>query len=458
VFAGAVTNTSGLGTGGQKPVNFGVYQDENIQLSGTVTIAPNEYLYIYLKQNHTVPAVAVGFTHIYFLDIKIDWLNRVPTTYIPILPPATIGDALVANIDSGSTFASAPLVDFDSYFLTSGDALRNLSGSILKTNWNEFYNAMNCMFNTAFYYDKSASSAEVTYKYYVFDTAASTMDLGEVNNLEVKPLTEEMFAKLKIGYKPYSYDEVNGKEEFNTQYEFQAPLTRVTSEKDLTSPYRADMYGIELQRANLTNKTEADKDQDNDIFWIHVDKTATGTIPAGLPGAGQTYYELYRDNTLTITGLISPSTAFNIDLSPKRRMFAHGYWIRSVMYPLLLPSISYSTSEKTIAGAGGLITDDGVTIIEEKANEQISTLPGTGETPNRNTIFYPLIFTFETMIPANINDLMTNPYCEFTFTYKGTTYYGWLLEVSDEPSFTPKQTYKLIASPSNTLSNLINGL
>jgi hypothetical protein len=76
------------------------------------------------------------------------------------------------------------------------------------------------------------------------------------------------------------------------------------------------MYGIELQRANLTNKTEADKDQDNDIFWIHVNKSATGTIPAGLPGAGQTYYELYRDNTLTITGLFSPSTAFNIDLSP----------------------------------------------------------------------------------------------------------------------------------------------
>lgn len=131
------------------------------------------------------------------------------------------------------------------------------------------------------------------------------------------------------------------------------------------------------------------------------------------------------------------------------------------MYPNLSPDLVYQTTLKSQANNVSFETDDGVTIITEKVNEPISGLPGTSytlESPNRNQIFYPLVFTVETKIPLNIMDLMTTPNSEIQFSYKGNTYYGWLLQVSDEPSFTPKQTYKLIASPSNNLTDLINGL
>lgn len=459
---GVISGGTTIATGTAVNPSVGVYQNQTIEIDYTFTLPPQERVYFFTDFTHTDFASSVSNQHFYKTELEAIWFNKVDETYIPALPAVEVAQGVCEVIDSGVSTFDQPIADYPAYLLTSGDALRNLSGSVLKTSFANYFAAHNCMFNSAFMFDKVNNEAQFVYKWFVFDTAQAPLDIGEVNNIEVSPLTQEMFAKLKVGYKPFTYDDFNGKDEFNTELQFQSPINRVSTEKNLVSPYRADMYGIELTRANLTNKTQADNDSDNDIFWLHIDDSApAGTIPAGLPGAGQDYYNLYRDNTLTITGVVSPSMAFNIDLSPKRRIFAWGYWIRSMMYPNTSPDLVYQTSFKSQAGNAGLETDDGVTIITEKLNEAINGLPGTdytNESPNRNEIFYPLIFTVEAKIPTNIMDLMTNPHGEIQFSYKGNTYYGWLLQVSDEPSFTPKQTYKLIASTSNTLTDLINGI
>lgn len=392
-------------------------------------------------------------------NLSATWNNKVKQTFIPALRASTVIEHICNDIDNSVVVVDTPSSDYTGYVLTSGDSLRNLEGSLLKTTFADYYEAHNCMFNSSFYFDNVNNEARFNYKHSAFDTMATVMSLGEVNNISISPLTEEVFSKLVIGYRPYSYDDINGKDEFNIELEFQSPITRVVNEKNLVSPYRADMYGIELTRANLTEQDATDNYTDNDIFWLHIDDSSpAGTIPSGLAGAGQDYYDLYRDSGLTITGLNSPATAFNIDFSPKRRMLAWGYWIRSLMYPNLSPTITYQSSSKSQANNVGMETDDGVTIIAEKVGEMISNLPPTNETTPRYQIFYPLVFTIDVKIPLNIMELMNNPHREFSFTYKGNTYYGWLLQVSDEPTYTPKQTYKLIASTSNNLTDLINGI
>lgn len=389
-------------------------------------------------------------------------VNIGETTYIPALRSTKVLETLCEFIDADVNVSDTPASNNSGYVLTSGDALRNLEGSIMKTSFSDYLNAHNCMFNSAFYFDKVANEVQFRYKYGVFDVDEAVMDLGEVNNIEVSPFIQEMFTKMRFGYPNNSYDDYNGKDEFNTENKFSTSIARVTNEKNLVSTYRADMYGIELTRINLTGKKEATEDSDNDIFWLHIDDSSpAGTVPAGNQGAGQDYYDLYRDSGLTITGVLSPSTAFNIDLSPKRRMYTWGYWIRSMVYPNLSQNLTFTSSAKTQENNVALETDDGVTVINEKTSEIISGLPGTDyslESPNRYEIFYPLVFTIDVKIPSNIMELMNNPHREFSFTYKGNTYYGWLLQVSDEPTYTPKQTYKLIASTSNNLTTLINGI
>ena len=383
-------------------------------------------------------------------ELSLTLLNKFPTSYIPVIPMQTVGDAIIANIDSTYTLNSQPMIDKeDDYFLTSGDAIRGLAYSQLKTTFNDFYKAMDNMFMTGFYYDKSTLNCYIDYRANCYDTGTLTMSLGEVAKMNVAPLTQEMFNKLRIGYKPYSYDEINGKEEFNTEYEFQSPITRITTEKNLVSSYRADMYGIELTRANLDDKLQADSDIDNDIFWIHVDKSITGTIPAGYPNAGATYYGLYRDPTIITQGLISPSTAFNIEFSPKRRMNVHGAWLKATTHPSNYLDLKFNTSSKTTNTGVGLGTDDGVTIIIENQDETINSLDGT-------IMLFPIVFTIEVKTPINILDLLTNvPHGYIEFEWLGNPYSGYILEVSDMPTYTPKQTFKLIAQAGIDLTPLI---
>jgi hypothetical protein len=456
----AVISTYTLGFSSSIGFTGSVYTVNTFEIDDTIPLAPADKLYLLVYHSDTNPANALTFTHIYKFDINFEWASTVKTSYIPALSAYVVGNELVDNIDNDSSFTSDVYNDNRDFLLTSGDALRNLPDSVLKTTFKDFIKASDCMHNTAFYYNKSTFEANINYKWAVFDNS-STLNIGEVNNIQVTPLTSEMFARVIFGYKPYTYDAINGKEEYNTQYEFQSILTRVTNLKEFISPYRADMFGIELTRANLTNKTQADNDSDNDVFWLDVDTSSVaGTVPAGVPGAGEDYYELNRP-ALTITGVNSPSQAYNIRLSPKRRMNEMGYLIRSIFYPQGTSVLKYNSTEKSTSGNLGLVTDDGVTIIDEKANEiinnlSLANLPAGAYT--NDCIFYPLMFSVEAKIPLNISTLNSNPYIEIEFTYKGNTYYGWVVSMKDQPSFRQKQTFKLLCSSKTSLATLQYGI
>lgn len=460
VLVATLITATEIGTGVGVSSNPAVYQNQVIGFTDTITLQPNEKLYIYVGMTHTDFPSSVASMHFNSFELGINWLNKVKTNYIKCIPAKSVSESLVENIKATTTVENTPCDEFEGYLLTCGDAIRGLDDSVLKTSFSDYFNAHNAMFNSSFAYDKVNDVARFVNKYEVFDLVETILDIGEVNNIEVTPLTSEMFSRLKIGYKDYSYDDVNGKDEFNISTEWQSKLVRVTNEKNLISPYRADMYGIESVRANLFNKITADSDMDNDVFWIHADMSAVaGQIPAGKDGAGEDYYDLYRDSGLTITGLVSPTTAYNIDFSPKRRIFAHGYWIKSVgYYPSTTDTLTFNTSSKTTNGNVPMVTDDGITIIDEKANVNYFDLPDTNEGTPRSEVFYPIVFTVDTKIPMNINNVMENPYREISFRYKGNTYYGWLLSVSDSPSFKPKQTYKLICSPTTDINQLIDGI
>lgn len=382
-------------------------------------------------------------------DIELSLLNKVLPTYIPAIRPNTLGQEITDKITTGYTFNSDQATTYNNYVLTSGDALRNLTNSVIKTTFEDMFKAYDCMWNTAFR-TNGVDKIFIDTKASVFDTITTPYQLGEVATLEVMPLTSEMFAKLDIGYNPQNYDEINGKEEFNTKYQFQSALNRVKNAKNLVSPYRADMYGIELTRANLDEKKEADNETDNDVFWIDIEDTSAGTVPSGYPGAGQPYYDLYRDNPSYIqAGLISPTTAFNLRLSPKRRMNEHGNVIKSVLYPELTQTLTFTSSAKTTDGGVGLEWDNGSVVYNEKDSEVVNDLDGT-------PLFYPLIFKIKVKIPQNILSVLnTNPYRRMSFIYKGLTLYGFLVEMSDKPAFAQEQEYRLLCSTDNTLTDLI---
>lgn len=423
---------------------------EEIPFDSNITLAPNQCLIFHFFYDNNTGAT-LHQTHLFDCKMIVSVLNRVPTTYIPALRTFDIFDKLIDGIDTDTTPQSTLLQTTEKKkVLTSGDALRNLEKSKMSTNISDFYKSVNSVFNTCMKFDKSSNIISISNKIDAYDPT-QIVDLGEVSNLVITPFTSEMFAKLKIGYKDVKVDEYNGKDEPNTLFEFQSPLIRVTNEKDLTGEYLASIYIIELTRANLTGKLLADNSSDNEIFWLDIESSIGGVVPAGLVGAGENYYNLDRSGYTISQGLISPYTAFNLTFSPKLRLFKHGNWINSVLYPqynIAGSKISFQTSSKTQNNDDYLQWIYLGNAINEKQDELLTDLDAP--------FLFPILFEFDCLIPQNILTLMaSNPYGVFKFEYNGLSFYGFLISVQDEPATKAKQSYKLLCATSTNLNNLI---
>jgi hypothetical protein len=403
-----------------------------------------------------IDSLGLGFTNISWeiidsaLNLQISSDIRTPTSYIKCLRPINVFSELINKIGDNTTTANSQLLDVvnNDKVITSFDSVRNLPNSKLNTNFKDFYESMNNIFNTCLIYDKINNIVSLESKSTAYDNSTSVLDLGEISEFEIIPHTNDLFSKLEASYKDNNYDSVNGKDEFNTLNEFLSPLTAVSTSLNLSETYRADMYGIELTRLNLTGKTVTDGDSDNDIAVIHIENTIVGQIPIGNPGEGEDYYELYRDNTLTISNIYSPRTAYNIFFSPKRCLLRQGNYLRSLMYGNDTDLIKYQISSKNNELGLKMLTNDGTTIIDEGADILISSLD--------SIIFKPTIFQFKTKVNSSLDTIMNaTPYQLCSFTFKNNTYYGFFIKSSLQPAFNETQTFRLLCAPQTDLTNLI---
>ena len=383
------------------------------------------------------------------LDLQISADIRAKTTYIKCLRPLNVFSELINRIGDNTTIADSQLLDGnEDKVITSFDSIRNLPNSKLNTNFKDFYESMNNIFNTCLIYDKINDFCYLESKATVYDNSTSVLNLGEISEFEIIPHTTDLFSKLEASYKNYDYDSVNGKDEFNTLNEFLSPLTAVSTSLNLAKTYRADMYGIELTRLNLTGKTATDGDSDNDVAVIHIKTNVAGQIPSGFPGAGQDYYELYRDPALLISNIYSPQTAFNIFFSPKRCLLRQGNYLRSLLYGNDAELIKYQISSKNNFLGLKMLTNDAGNVIDEGADILISTLD--------NVIFKPTIFQFKTKVNSSLDSIMNaTPYQLCSFTFKRNTYYGFFIKSSLQPAFNETQTFRLLCAPQTDLTNLI---
>jgi len=445
---GTAVTKYALGSGGNIP-GLGTLTD-TISISFNITLAPDDQIWFWFR--HTGVAGDVEY-HLQKCDINVSVPNRIKQSFVPARWAFDVGTELFANIDPTVTFESTLLETTKKRFaLTCGDALRNLLQSTMKTNITDYYKSVDAINCVCLDFDKPNNIVSIMPRAHAYDEATQIADLGEVSKFKHYPLTSEMFAKFIAGFRDIKYDEVNGKDEPNINYEYQSNLIRVTNEKNIRSEYRSDMYGMELLRGNLEGKLQADSESDNDIFWADIDTTPAGTVPAGLPGAGENYYNLQRSGYTVLQGLFSPSTAYNLYLIPPLTIREHGPYINSVLYPQMDISgskLKFQVNSKTQNNNVELVIDFGGTVINTKSDIALVDMG--------DPLFYPIVLEFDCLLPQNILAIMqSNPRGKIKVLSKGLAYYGFLYDVDNEPVMKPKQTYKLICSKSTDLSNFVN--
>jgi hypothetical protein len=363
--------------------------------------------------------------------LKITFNARYKSTTTKCYRAIDVFKQLISKITDGKYTADSALLNGAArdYVITCGDAIRGLSGAKLKTSLSDFFRSINARFNIGLGIKNGQAIIEEK-KYFYNDN--TIVDLGEVARLSVSPAADYLFNTLKVGWPSQSYDDVNGRDEFNNTFQYTTPITRIAKELDLSSAYRADCYGIEFTRINLENKTTTDNDSDNDIFFINVKDDGVGGLL------------LNRPDFDSLSGVIAGSSVYNVLLSPKRCLLEAGNYLRAGLDKQETNYLKFQTTEKN---AELVTTLDGVTITE-KSDVPISSL--------NTQLFLPILFELDAEVPTNIVNLIdSDPYGLVKFTWQGNQYVGYIIECSQQPTMNPKQTFKLLAGKDNNMLNLI---
>jgi hypothetical protein len=415
----------------------------------TYTMPFNQLIDVYDGEKFFLVAVGANLWHYEDSEFSLSFKSRYKTTFIKGLRPAYVAQKLLDKITGGGyVFSSTYLTtEWENLLLTSGDGIRayNSDGSLnpgftapkLKISMSELTEGYNVpcnlcvgIRNQALFIEKKEDAFQPTIQ----------QAMGQVKDLRVNTAKDFQYNVLKIGYPNTDTEGVNGKDEFNVTVTYTSPITRVNKAFELISKIIASMYEIELTRINLDGKTTTDDSNDNKNFFLHVEKTAT----VGTEAEPATYYKLLRNTYTSVSGLLNPSSAFNLELHPELCLYRHGNFLRSIFYWQDAGYLLFQTSDKN---GNVVVTNNGQPYIGNK-NIRIGTLAAP--------LFIPLTLKYESPMPNDFITTMDNgPDGTFSFQYDGFTHYGFPMEVSIQPANRPAQESTLLCSPQTDILKLI---
>jgi len=418
-------------------------------------------------------------TNVYGIDLAASFTNRFAATYTPHLYVKDVFIYLIKQISAPDVHLGVPDPDltinttwFDTVYtnqlaVSSGDGIKGLSGSKLRTTFADFFKFMNTEFGVAFVYDKVSNTVDLVFKTDVFKTSVSPYypKISSVVNFKATPFTQESWSTLNIGSGTYSYDQkgdgileiTNGKDEFNNTQTYLSSLVRIQKTADYVSPWRCDMYGREFERINYSGKTISDSQNDNDVFALHINDDNSNTYTDPVTGNTINYHLIHRDPIVPgvweIFNIFSPDTAYNILFSPKRSLVRNGDYFRACFKLNDNDYFNFQLSGKNNVGNLKMYTETlGFIDYNEGEAIQIAQL-----CPDGAELFQPVIFEFETNEQINLYNLIeSDPYSFIEIVYLGVSYYGYILSVSTRPAMRGNAKFKMLATNTSIGTDLTN--
>jgi hypothetical protein len=400
-----------------------------INIDKTVTVNEGDRFFLEIDEYHLESELTFTIT------------TRSDTTIIKARKSADILGELTKSITDNKYLSQSDLLTaaYQSEFvLTSLNAILGKPDiAVIKTHLNDFYKFSHTRFSATKYVDDQ-NRLRIESMEKAFDQTI-IFDIGPVKNFGFKGGPDMLFSDMDAGYKTQTYEDVNGKYEFNALQKWKAPGVRVKPKLDLVCPYRADPYGIEIARINLAGKDTTDDSGDNEVFILHVDLSAPEIID------GQTVYPLKRPAYSAVVG-VPDNTIYNRECSPKYGILNNGRFLRSLLWKLEPGQLQFKTAEKN----GDLSTTlAGVTIKESKSID----IGALGD-----PYFVPVPMQFEPMSNVDIVTILNvNPRGLIQWQWNDKDYYGFILEINKQPATNSATQWTVLPAPQNILTQLKNG-
>lgn len=369
---------------------------------------------------------------------------KLAETFCPAIPYWDFFDKLLKKVaESPTTISYSSMLrsltnneDNVAYYnhVTCGDAIRGFETAKIRTTFKECFDDLtfrHCAGLGIDIYGRIVIESAITF----FNKDLIIADLGEVKDMNISEAVEYLANQVNVGQENQSYDQLNGRYEYNQTESFKIPISRVTQVKDMVGKYRYDMYGIETYRANLSQKKTTDSKSDNDTFIL---STESDTF---------VHNKLRRPNLSTgsVSGVPDISGAYNIDLSPKRNLLRNKSILAAITHLRNSEKLTFLTTDKNEKLSSKF--NSSRPLIIEKDDVLVSSLG--------IPLFLPIMFEFSCIVNTNLLNLMQlySRGC-FKFKYKGTVFKGFPMDVGVKPAQDDTYEMKLLSTPDNDITKL----
>lgn len=277
--------------------------------------------------------------------MSVYYMDRMNPELIDVISPVNLLNSILKSINGnkeGITGEIASGIDcrLDKSLIVPAESVKGITQSKIHTSYTKFCDWMSSVFG----FVPVISSSKVTFihRNSLYSSKAGKRFGTNFNNFKLTVDPSLIYSSVKVGYEKKDYESVNGRDEFRFTNEFTTGITISDKMMTLMSPYRADAYGIEFL-AQKRGEDTTDNSSDNDVFFVCAELK-------------NERYELVRN--VPISGVISPSTMFNVMYSPKSMIKANEKFIGVFAGELVFAS-SEGNSDVSIDG------------VSEKANIQI---------------------------------------------------------------------------------------
>ncbi len=208
-----------------------------------------------------------------------------------------------------------------SYFaISQGHQIRGRPG--LQGPWSmsfeKYFDSLDSIFNIGLVVEDSGGSDRVRIepKHFFFQSGSPVLTLRDVN-YEKSLATEFIYKEVEVGYTKWKTEEAQNDDEWNTKQTRTSRYKTIGVEKTLLSGFIAGAYPIEITRRQ--RNTSKDWKLDNDDFILAVNRSVDGSEnPNNLTTCEK------NENFITVNGILFPSVAYNLRLSPARNFLRWG--------------------------------------------------------------------------------------------------------------------------------------
>lgn len=433
---------------------------------------------------------------------RTSYLFRYKSSVVIAQRAIDLGKRIISRISEDKSTMKSDLLENDfNLLISSGDAIRGIDNPFIKTNLTEYHKSIDAVKCISLGIEDN--NARLEKRNYSFQNS-EIANLGQSSNLVLTTANNYVYNEIQNGYPVTDIGDANGRFSFCNTSIYSTPVKRISNVYNIISSYLADPFVIEIIRINLDKKTTTDGASDNKNFFIDAEKvyanfigniTATAnnlirlegivglqlrtgirfkvltglnagtyTVRTASESGGGTviiteeetvvtdaisseiewlHYRLRRKAYDVLTGVPSPSTVFNAELSPKTNLKNHYNWIYSCLDFMEGKKVLFKVTDRN----GDLTrTEAGV---ETKEKEDI-IISNAVMGPK---IYRPYFLTFNAESPVNLLELMSvnNGLGYFTID----SFKGYPEDIMTNDATLETQQYKLLVTGDTDLKSLI---